>query len=270
MMRHAWSERFCGYLNDIKAGEDAAKLGLRRSRQVWVAPMFAYRVPCTDLGRKASSPDGSQTAFPIRVLESPIVVDGSSVHLCGSGLGVTIDETVAISTVAEMRRVSDVIERGNTAWWEWLDMLTPVIHLAAKGACRWAERTYGASPIEVDDLAFILQYGAEGQERWLAKRLYDQAVRMDRFARVDPSRYTRFFLAPGAVDEMRRLAGDPRAGVQIRGLIDEIRPSTMDDLVDAYRARYGRGIRHGTVVDAVSVFIPDVIPSDVGQVVAAA
>lgn len=279
-MRHPWVDRCCGLLEQVVVGQAAGKLleaGIPSGRgrlAVVTTPLWVWRDPLVDVGRKAAGPDGTRLLLPVRVRW-----DGEAVRLVGAGrhelgwsatgmgydldgselveavgaagtggpslaAGVAVPVTVeAGSRKAVAGELTRLAEAGVAARWDLIGMFEPLLVRALNRAHTRvaAELRPGGgrvlSMLEVEALRDRMLLGTDGDSGHVG-RLLERCLAPRSFEAVDPLRYVSRDLARGAEEAVRRAVGDPKIGSKIRRVHAEIGGDDITALIAAYTSRY--------------------------------
>lgn len=223
------------------------------------------------VGRKGLAPGGGVADLPVRIVwdQGSVIAFSGAQSISGRlrGLGwdegfeVTIDEHGSISGLphgshdaSEPGRIRErLIARGSMARWEMGMSLERLVRKRmheinlAVGAEIGNSRDGALDPILLDEVVTDIHLGRDGEDRSVIHRAIDKCLEPDTFDKVEVSRYLNVRLRARATERIRDALGDPRIGFKVRSVYRDIKPSTLDELLDAYRKKYpndrlGRGV----------------------------
>lgn len=282
--RHGWLDRLCIALEAVLAGEQAAKTlaagavddGLTDHSHVSVVrlPMWIWRLPSIDVGRKAAARGGGSLLLPIRLQwrEGPLRILAEGTHRLGweaRGMGYDLKGVAEVAAVRfpnppagagglehdrlevglipagnAARELERIATDGDLAWWQASGMIEPILLRAlhrAHAVVGGDLRSDGGNLIDPTDIEIIrdnLVLGDGARDSSHIGRLLSRCLAPQTFTSVDPMRYITASLRRDAEEALRRHIGDPRLGPKIRRLAEEMGDKDVRGLVDAYNARY--------------------------------
>lgn len=234
-------------------------------------PVWSMRHAMISVGRKGLAPGGGVADLPVRIVwdQGSVIAFSGAQSISGRlrGLGwdegfeVTIDEHGSISGLphgshdaSEPGRIRErLIARGSMARWEMGMSLERLVRKRmheinlAVGAEIGNSRDGALNPILLDEVVTDIHLGRDGEDRSVIHRAIDKCLEPDTFDKVEVSRYLNVRLRARATERIRDALGDPRIGFKVRSVYRDIKPSTLDELLDAYRKKYpndrlGRGV----------------------------
>lgn len=264
--RHEWVDRLCGRLERILWGEGAADPHLTGD---WVHPLpvWDWRPPVIDIGRKARRRDGRTMLMPVRIDWTPTLLlpardDDTLVtlHWAVSGLGhtgagtVTVQHTGARSPLRVVdgqwptsapptapTPVGGLRQDAHTARWEALMSLEGWVEMAVERAVKVvsADLADGVPVLDRtgrEQVRDRLLLGVDGTSR--VQRLLTRCTQPDVFAHCDPVRYVTVDLGRAAVEVVRQSVDDPRIGPAVRRLRADMPDASLPELLAEFRVRH--------------------------------
>lgn len=224
-------------------------------------PVWSLREPLISVGRKGRAPGGGVALLPVRLdWERGSVIPVGDTDLRGTirGLGwceqfqAHVSETGEVTGLPEGSHPASapaasrdrLIARGAMARWEIGMSLERVVrgHMneinLAVGAEIGDSREGALDPVLLEQVVTDMHLGRDGEDRSVIHRAIDKCLEPDTFDRVDLTRYLSVRMRARATERVRDALGDPRIGFKVRAVYRDVKPSTLDELLDAYRCRY--------------------------------
>lgn len=275
--------RLVQLLGQIIVG-DAAKQQLEQVNEapetgtVTILPQWAWLLPGIDVGRKATSFDGSKRTFPVRLHwpSALIVSDDSPEKVAGELIGMghrgpvtagvhTFEDDLAaqwpgasdtvsplqvnFTTRTNLRRLlTDLVKTGEGSRWELMHALEPFAARKLMQANTHVAVDVGmpteviaptvVDQVTIDQLTGELLLGVDGAESSIISRLIARSCLPETFMRVDPMHYIAMRLRAAAREAIERHIGEPKVGPKVRRIMRKIGPATVDELIAEYRKAY--------------------------------
>lgn len=253
------SPSYPSWLESIVHARDAS--AFPSSETLVALPVWSFREPVISVGRKGRVHGGGIALLPVRVAwERGSVVPAGKTTLRGVIRGLGWDEPFEAQMDAfgdvhglphgshgasEPGRIRDrLVTRGATARWEIGMSLERVIrkHMheinLSVGAEIGDSREGALDPVLLEQVVTDMHLGREGEDRSVIHRAIDKCLEPDTFDRVDISRYLSVRMRARATERIRDALGDPRIGFKVRAVYRDVKPTTLEELLDAYRKRY--------------------------------
>lgn len=250
---------YASWLESILHGRDAQALS---DVPLICLPLWSMRPARISVGRKGIAHDGGVADLPVRIdWEGGSVIEaGTQRTLRGRLRGIGWDETfeASISATGSLTGLPDgatvrepveqsrrtIIARGSTARWEMGMALERLVRRRMQelnlsvGAELGGSRQGALDAVTLEQVITDMHLGRDGEDRSVIHRAIDKCLEPDTFDRVEVSHYLAVRMRARSIERIRDALGDPRIGFKVRSVYREVAPSSLDELIDAYRSRY--------------------------------